>query len=188
MELNINDTVIYGATICTLTEIAKRDFGGGSQHYYILKPIFDVKTTIYAPIGNPATADKMRRLLSREEIYALIDAMPDEDVAWIDDDTLRRASCKEILSGGDRTELAGLIKTLYLRSRELADGGIGTKSRKLHAIDGQFLKDAERMLYQEFAYVLKIEPEEVLAFIDKRIALKELAARDAEFDGETRPD
>ena len=41
--------------------------------------------------------------------------------------------------------------------------------KHLRAADERFFKEAERMLYDEFALVLGMEPEEVLPFILERI-------------------
>ena len=57
-----------------------------------------------------------------------------------------------------------LIKTLYEHRESLVDSG-----HKMHAADENFLKDAESVLYEEFAYVLKIHLDEVLPFIQSEI-------------------
>ena len=53
-----------------------------------------------------------------------------------------------------------MIKALYLHQREQQ-----AKGRKLHMADDRFFKEAERMLYEEFALVLQMKKEEVLPFI-----------------------
>ena len=42
----------------------------------------------------------------------------------------------------------------------------------MHAADENFLKEAESVLYEEFAYVLNIRREEVLPFIQHEIEKK----------------
>ena len=41
--------------------------------------------------------------------------------------------------------------------------------RKVHVCDERFLKEAEKILYDEFAHVLDIEPEQVLPYIFDQI-------------------
>jgi CarD family transcriptional regulator len=43
------------------------------------------------------------------------------------------------------------------------------KGKKLRVSDERFLKDAEKVLYDEFAHVLDIKREEVLPFIFEQI-------------------
>ncbi|NLG38155.1 MAG: CarD family transcriptional regulator, partial [Clostridiales bacterium] len=72
----------------------------------------------------------------------------------------RAAQYRQIIAGEDRRELIKLIKTLSLRQQELKAVG-----RRLNASDAQFLKDAEKTLYEEFALVLNIKREEVQPYI-----------------------
>ena len=43
------------------------------------------------------------------------------------------------------------------------------KHKKLRSSDEKFLNDAENILYDEFAYALKIPKNEVISYIKKRI-------------------
>ena len=106
----------------------------------------------------------MRHVLPEEEILALIEGMPDEQAHWIENDEERKTAYRETLSTGDRPGLIRMIKSLYLRQKEMKGNG-----KHLRAADERFFKEAERMLYDEFALVLGMEPEEVLPFILERI-------------------
>jgi CarD family transcriptional regulator len=111
----------------------------------------------------------MRRLLSEDEIYSLIRSMPDEDTIWIDNETARKEQYRAILSDGDRLQLMRLIKTLFLRERELKEVG-----KKLYAIDERFMREAEKMLYEEFAHVLNIKPDQVVPLISEQIEVSDV--------------
>ena len=39
------------------------------------------------------------------------------------------------------------------------------EGRKMHTVDRYFMKEAEKKLHEEFAYVLNIKPDEVIPFI-----------------------
>ena len=78
--------------------------------------------------------------------------MPKEKPNWIENEQERKAKYKEIIAKGDRRELIRLIKSVYLHGQKLKLTG-----KKLHVVDERFLKEAERLLYDEFAHVLKIE-------------------------------
>lgn len=45
--------------------------------------------------------------------------------------------------------------------------------KRLHISDESFLKDAEKLLYEEFAHVLNITKDQVLPFIMRQIEIEE---------------
>ena len=61
-----------------------------------------------------------------------------------------------------------MLRTVYLYGEERKSMG-----KKLHLADEKFLKDGEKLLYEEFAHVLKLKKEEVLPFIMKQIPVEE---------------
>lgn len=166
----INDMVIYGNEgICKITDLTKRSFANKIVQYYVLKPVYNEHSVVYIPINNVELVSKMKRILSVEDIYDLIRTLPDEEDCWIENDNLRKEKYREILRNGDRKELMKMIRTLYLYQQELKKNG-----KKFHAIDEKFFKDAEKTLYDEFAYVLKIRQEEVVAFISEQLEANEV--------------
>ncbi len=163
----VNDIVLYGTEgVCTITEITEKKIGAKRLEYYALQPILDKNATIFLPVHNVETSGKLRPLLSEEEIYALIQTIPDECTIWIDDEPCRKERYKEILAEGDRTMLIRLIKTLQLRSQELR-----VKGKKLYTADERLMKDAEKILCDEFTYVLSLKREQVIALIHQQIEI-----------------
>ena len=106
----------------------------------------------------------MRRILSKEEIYELIETMPYEEANWIDNENERKEKYKRIIAGGDRAELIKMIKALYFQKKKRESDG-----KHLYLSDERFFKEAERILYDEFQYVLKIRKEDLMSFIFERI-------------------
>jgi CarD family transcriptional regulator len=160
--LSVGDSFIYdGHGICELMEIREMNIDDETRPYYVLKPVFgNGLATLYVPVGNENLKTKMRRLLSTDEIHGFIGGMPGEDSIWIEDKRKRKEFYKEILSNGDRVLLVRLIKAVFLHRQKLNAMG-----RKLYVSDEQFMRDAEKMLYDEFAYVLGMKREDVLSFI-----------------------
>ena len=155
----INDLVMYGNTgVCKIVDIRSESFTGKACDYYVLVPESDTKATIFCPVEAPP--GRIRKLLSREEVYDLVHTLPDQEVAWIESDTERRDTYREILKRGNHRELAGLIKTLYQHKQERERAG-----RKFHLVDERLLTQAERLLHGEIAHVLNIGPEKVVPFI-----------------------
>lgn len=159
----VNDTVMYGQSgICKITEICDRKFGRETLKYYVLRPIYGDNTVIYCPVDSDKV--RIRKLLSAEEVVALIREMPAQQGDWIENDNLRKEAQTEILRRGDHKELIALIKTLYRKCTETENSG-----RRFHRADAEAMAQAEKMLYQEFAQALDIAPDEVVPFIIGKI-------------------
>lgn len=159
----INDTVMYGQSgVCKITDICDRKFGKETRQYYILHPVHDPNTTIYCPVGSDKIT--MRRLLTADDVFSLIREMPNEIGAWIENDAQRKEAQAEILRRGDHRELIRMIKTLYFKREEVQSRG-----NRFHQADEKAMAEAEDILYQEFAAVLHITPEEVVPFITGQI-------------------
>jgi CarD family transcriptional regulator len=160
-----NDTILYSAHgICRIAEIAEKDLGGSRMEYYVLKPVTNEGATIFVPVNNENLTAKMRHVMSKDEICSLVEAMSDEDTIWMDDEFVRRARYREIISGGDCRDLVRLVKTLHIHKQSQKALG-----KRMKSADEDILKGAEKMLHDEFAYVLKIKRDEVLPFIMERV-------------------
>lgn len=164
----VNETVLYGTEgVCRIADIERKNFGGKQMEYYVLRPVYQDSSTIFVPLQNEALLKKMRRILSAEEIVEIIRAMPSEEYLWIEDEAERRETYKGILMDGDRGALVRLIKTLYAHQKKQQ-----AKGKKLHISDERFLKEAEKILYDEFALVLNIKRQQVLPFILDQIQVE----------------
>lgn len=174
----INDYIIYGSTgICKITDIRDEKFGKkDSTTYYIINPVYVENSTIYAPVG--LSEAKMKKVLSVEEAYDLIKTMPDEKDIWIDDDNQRKEKYSQIVKGGNRAELVKLIKTLYNKREEKISCG-----KKVHTTDEKFMKDAEKLLYEELALVLNIKRDEVIPFLAGDISVDRKELKDLNPNG-----
>ena len=160
-------TIVYGSQICIITDIKDITFGKTARRYYILSPVWDDKNVIYVPTDNDALLVKIKRILSAEEIYALVKNIPLKETIWIEDDKERKQKYREIIDASDREEIIKVIKTLFERKKELEAVG-----RKLHASDVAILDKAEKVIYEEFALVLDIKKEDVVPFIVEQIEVQ----------------
>ncbi len=161
----VNDTIMYGTQgICKITEITEKDFMGTKKEYYVLKPMNDKAATLFAPVNNEKIEGKMRRILSEYEICQLIESMPKEEANWIQNENERKEQYKRIILEGNHVELIKMIKALYMHKQKREAEG-----KHLYLSDERFFKEAERILYEEFQYVLNIKREELLPLIFKKI-------------------
>jgi len=161
----INDIVSYGAQgVCKITGMTEKSFGDTVLEYYVLEPIYQHNSTIFVPVNNKKLVEKMRSVLTKEEITEMLHRISLEETVWIEDELLRRQHHQEIIAGGDRAALLSAIKALYLHKKEQL-----AKGKKLHQADERFFKEAEDLLYHEFALVQELDPTEVLPFIISQI-------------------
>ena len=165
----VNDTVLYNTHgVCKIVGISEKDFGGNHAECYALKPVYHDKSMVYIPVNSSNALSKMHRILSAYQIYSLIKVIPDEKADWIQDKDERKEFYEKVLLGEDREELIKLIKALHVYHQSLILQG-----KKMHAIDRYFMKEAEKRLHEEFAYVLNIKPEEVIPFITEQVNIEE---------------
>ncbi|MDD3222526.1 MAG: CarD family transcriptional regulator [Clostridia bacterium] len=161
----VNDMVLYGSNgVCELVDIDERDCGGKLVKYYILKPIYASNSTVFVPVNNPKLTSKMRHVLTKEEITQMIHSIPDSDREWITDERTRKEKFRDIVSRADTYELIQLIEALLKHQKEAVERG-----KKLHIADERMLREAEKMICDEFAYVLGIAQEDVPNYIDNSI-------------------
>ncbi|MEY8355333.1 CarD family transcriptional regulator [Lachnospiraceae bacterium 54-53] len=161
--MNIGDVIIYGSHgICKVTGLQDMCMDEKIRPYYVLKPVFHTASTVYISVIRDRRKTEIRRILSADEIFSLVKKMSGKDFIWITDNRKRKELYGQILADGDRYELVKMIKTLRWHKQELKNSN---KDRKLQISDEDFLKNAEKTLCEEFAYVLNIKREEVIPFI-----------------------
>ena len=162
--IEIGSTIIYGTNICKVLEVKPMTMGKTTRDYYVLAPVWDSKNLIYVPVDNEALAAKIKKILSAEEINSIIKAIPESDALLIADDRERIAEFKSIIDSGEREKIINVIRTLFLRKKELE-----SKHRKLHSADEAILNRAEKLICEEFALVLGINKDEVVPYIAARL-------------------
>lgn len=154
----VNDVIVYGTQgVFQIADMEEKTVNGVKKNYFVLKPVGDNGATVFAPADNAQIRKKMRYLLTKDEIHRLIAAMPDEDAVWIANDNARKEHYKGILARGDHLELIRMIKAIYGHKKEREAEG-----KRLHLSDEHFFREAEQLLYKEFAYVLKLNNKEEL--------------------------
>jgi CarD family transcriptional regulator len=154
---SVGDKVIYGShLLCGVDGIQDKEFDNKIRRYYVIKPLLESGSTIYFPVDDDFIAERIRRVLSTEEIYAALKAIPGEEAVWIEDEKEREGRYRQILAVNDRVAILKLVKALCLRK---------THGKKFSVSDERVLKDAQKILCEELAYVLDIKRERVFAFI-----------------------
>ena len=66
----VGDRVVYGIHgVCLVADVEEQRTAGEVTRYYVLQPVYDDKGKVFVPVGNERLERKMRRILSKEEIY-----------------------------------------------------------------------------------------------------------------------
>ncbi len=153
--------------VCRIKDIQEKSFTGNiSQKYYVLQPIFETGITLFVPIeNNPA---RIRSLLTKEEIDSMMQTLAEQkDKPWINDDNQRLSHFKTILKNGNQQEILSMLHTIYLKQLQKKQSG-----KKLRSTDERIKNSAEKLVQQEFSYVLQIPQEQVSDWICTHILQK----------------
>ena len=165
--LCIGDTVLFSTEgIFVIDRITQKEIGGRLADYYELKSCGKDNSVIYLPLENQTLISKVRPLLTESEICGLLTKISDFDDLWVEDNKLRKEKFQEILQSGDREELIRLAGTIYKHQQDMK-----LKHRKLSISDERVLKEAERIISMEFAYVLNIDRSDVPQYIQSHISI-----------------
>ena len=159
------DVVVYTVYgVCRIRELTSMFFNGMNNEYYVLVPLNEAKTELTIPINNPLTQARLHPLLSKDEITNLIDEIPNIKTYWIDNDNERKRQFSDTIKLGNRKDTISIIKSIKKHQLSL----IG-KNRKLHSVDEQAMRDAEKLIFDEFSYVLNKSRCDIISKIDELI-------------------
>ena len=125
-EMTKGNYVAYGTNgICEIEDVKPLSFTSGAEKslYYILRPANSQGSTIFVPAGNETLTSRIRSLMTKDEIDALLTGMRDKELAWEQDRRFRTENFHEILMKGVQQELLLMIRCIYLKKQELEASG-----------------------------------------------------------------
>ncbi len=157
----IGDVVLYGIQgICKISGIEVKQIGRNAFDYYVLNPVFNENTALFVPVDNENLTSKMQKILTKTQVKQLIEKIGQIGVLEICDEATKREQYREILSSNNREKLVSLIKAIRIEREERSKC-----NKKLNMSDEQTLYKAERLLFNEIAFVLECDPQEVQKII-----------------------
>lgn len=157
----LGDQVIYGIHgMCRIIELETRKIDKKLIEYYVLEPVEQPGARFFVPTQNQVAVSKLQRVLTRQELDALLQTASSTADVWIDDENQRKMRYRELINSGDRISLIGMIRAL-LRHKQAQEAA----GKKFHLCDENFLRDAQKLLSTEFSSVLNIAPDEVGDYI-----------------------
>lgn len=163
--------LVYGTNgICTVDSVELMSFSAGmpKEMYYVLRQHRNQENTFFVPLKNEKLTSKMREIMQKEGIEDILMGLSHDDVKWLKDRRERAEYFKEILHDGVSQKLLSMIILIYNQKRKLEKEG-----KKLPVTEAGILKSAEKLVEEEFGWVLGMEPEEVPKFIRKRLHIPE---------------
>ncbi len=162
----VGESVVYGGGVSTVVDIREETVFGSPKKYYVLRAEGAGDSSLtFVPCDNETLVKSMSRLMSKEEIDALLSelkALPKSE--WIEDSKARSAIFKKAVESGDRLQMLRLIRDVKLNNARRAGEG-----KKGYMSDENLMHRAERRLYSEFSAVLGIDYKEVEGYIKERI-------------------
>lgn len=143
----IGSYVVYRAEgVCVISDIRAECFGApASEQYYVLTPVHDNRSTLFVPVNNHALTSFMRELMTADEINKMVDELGAQRLELPPECRVRNNLYRDIISRGDRRELAVLVLTLADKAEQTVAAG-----KKVGTTEVSAITRAERMLYEEF--------------------------------------
>lgn len=165
MQVQCGDMVVYGIHgVCRVADTESRMVDRKMVEYFVLVPKDQPDAKFYVPMHNPLAVSKMRKMLSREELIALLETVDTREDSWIPNENQRKEKYRELISKVDCADLIRMLQALHIHKQEQLAAG-----KKFHQCDENFMRDAERVIRSEVSTIMEIPPETVGAFIQSKI-------------------
>ncbi len=157
--MEIGTMVMYNGQLCKIRELSERSFFPGQppKLYYTLSPAERDEDSLYVPQAQ--AKEKFRPVLSKGEIELMRRQTDGKQLAWIDDRQLRNKEFTLILKDGDPGQILLLIRCLLEKKTQLA-----AAKKKMTATDEKLLAIAEKMIDDEFSYVLDVDKNDLTGY------------------------
>lgn len=153
----IGKAVLYDMWgVCIIDAVEQQKAPEGTQEYLVLRPVYHSSAKLYLPHREDVLSKCLHPVVSKNEIERLLGSLKDLPLFWIENPKERGQLFRDALASGDRMKILESIRMLYIKKKEL-----GQKGKNLRMTDEQALRDGEKLLSSEFAYVLQIPVDEV---------------------------
>lgn len=165
----IGDFVIKANSgICRVDDIGHLDISTVNKErlYFFLTPLNEANAKLYVPTDKADSG--LRRVVTEEEAWKIIDAIPEIDEAWIADDKQREQKYKEVIQSCDLEKLISIVKNMYHRKQKRTAQG-----KKNTSVDEHFFKLAENNLYTELAFAIGRNKEDMQEIIEGKIGTRD---------------
>lgn len=153
--------MVYGIHgVCRIEDIECKNVEHKQVQYYVLRPCGQSGAVYYVPMHNAAAVAKMRKMLTAEQLNALLQAPQLRQDCWIGEENLRKERYRQLIARADCAELIAMVRFLRAHKQQQLNAG-----KKVHLCDENFLKDAQRLITAEVSQILNIRPDQVEGYI-----------------------
>ena len=157
MMFSVGQNVLYGTNgVCVVEDITEKQVGKVSMEYYVLKPLASDSSTLFVPTHNEELVKRIRDILNKDSIDSILANLPDIG-EWNENKQERSDDFKSIIAGGDCVELIRLIRLIH--AHELSQTA---NHKRLHVSDERFMKEATKMVCEEFSIVLHTDRDSIM--------------------------
>ena len=160
----ITDSSLRSSRFSTMIRTTSAPVPVDAEPVYLKPSTEKSSSTVYMPVARGNAV--LRRLLSKEDILALIRASKKHAGLWIADSKQRKEAFSRILTEGDYAKIIRMIQEIHEERTYREQEG-----KKPCAADEAILAEAEHLLHQEFSYVLHMSVEEITAFVRKELGV-----------------
>lgn len=161
----VGELLVYGSHgVCRFLKEDRQMVDRKKVTYLVLEPLGQENARFMVPAHNPVAMSKLRKLLQREELEALLASPGIRNEAWITDENRRKQLYRELIGSGDRERLLSMMYAIVRHKEAQVAAG-----RKCHICDDNFLRDAEKLMIGEIAVVMGMEQEEAKTFLRKKL-------------------
>ena len=144
--------IVYRKEVCQIID--------EKEGIYVLIPAYDNSIKYKVPANSPLLKD----LMTREEIDRLLLEIPHINVLNMSDKQIEQ-TYKALMNNGTHEDLVKIIKTTYLRNQLRI-----LNNKKISEKDDEYLKRAEKYLYEEIGVVLNMSFEQTKGYVIKKIS------------------
>ena len=165
----VGDYIVYGINgICRVAEIGPSPYDKtDTRTFYLLIPVNNpMSSTIYTPVDNDRVP--MRRLMTKEEIDALVASLSEIDTLTVPIEKQRREIYRTVIGELRPEGYVQVIKTVRRRRAELT-----AAHKHFPVTDLEYGRLAQHLLCSECAHVLGVSEEEADRYITDHLAKAE---------------
>ena len=161
----IGDQVIYGIHgVCRIVAEDCRNVDRKQLNYLVLEPEGQPGSRYLVPTHNAVAMGKLWKILTAEEMEALLCSDTVRSAEWIRDDNQRKQIYRDLVSGGDRVSIMRMVHLLHTHKAEQFVAG-----RKFHQCDDNFLRDAEKLLTGEITISMEMTHDEARTYLREKL-------------------
>ncbi len=158
----VGQQVVYGAHgVCSILDMEERVVDRKRISYYVLQPLEQSASRFYVPAHNESALAKMRPLVDKQTLLALLNSDEVRENCWIPDENRRKQYYRQLISSIDLESMIRMIRCLRLHKAQLQQEG-----KRFHLCDENFLQDAQKILSSELTLVLGIAPKELSSYLE----------------------